>query len=53
MTRVEAGLEAVSGESRERVADTVPGKYQLAETDDREHHDTLSGSHNWSHPPII
>ena len=35
VTRIEAGLETVTGESRERIADTVPGKYQLAESDDR------------------
>ena len=26
VTRIEARMEAVSGESRERIADTVPGK---------------------------
>ena len=35
VSRIEAGLETVTGESRERIADTVPGKYQLAESDDR------------------
>ena len=34
-TRIEAGLETVTGESRERIADTVPGKYQLTASDDR------------------
>ena len=34
-TRVEARLEPLTGMSRERIADTVPGKYQLAKSNDR------------------
>ena len=31
VTRIENGLERVTAESRERMADTIPGKYQLVD----------------------
>ena len=44
VTRVENKLEVVSEESRERMADTIPGKYQLSDNNIRNNNTSLHSS---------